>query len=53
MSIPYIVACVVVPVAWGAAVHFLFASWHERQAQRHIVVEKSPLDEEAEEPNVP
>ena len=53
MSVTYIVACVVVPVAWGAAVQFLFASWHDRQTAQRVVVEKSPLEEEAEEPNVP
>jgi hypothetical protein len=50
MSISYVVACVAVPVAWGAAVHWLFASWHERQAARRTAIVH---DEEAEEPNVP
>jgi hypothetical protein len=50
MSVAYIAACVVVPIFWGAAVHWLFASWHARQAARHVVVVR---DAEAEEPNVP
>jgi hypothetical protein len=50
MSVVYIAACVVVPIIWGAAVHWLFASWHARQAAPHAVVVH---DAEAEEPNVP
>jgi hypothetical protein len=50
----YVAACVVVPMAWGAAVHWLFASWHARQAARHPPASpETALDAEAEEPNVP
>ena len=52
MNVPYIVACVAVPVVWGAAVHWLFASWHDRQAAR-AATGKTIRDEEDEEPNVP
>jgi hypothetical protein len=52
MSIPYILACVAVPITWGAVVHYLFASWHERQAARQAAA-VTVHDEEAEEPNVP
>lgn len=53
-QVGYVAACVVVPMAWGAVVHWLFAAWHARRAARHpLPPPETVLEAEAEEPNVP
>jgi hypothetical protein len=43
----HIVASVVVPIVWGAAVHWLFDTWAERRRGRLSVAQEDAVDEQA------
>jgi len=54
-SLWYVAACVVVPLAWGAGVQWLFASWRARHpvSTTPTSLPTNLLDVEAEESNLP
>jgi hypothetical protein len=50
----FILACVTLPIVWGAVVHGLFHAWHERQERRRPApIAATSVELEAEERELP